>query len=375
MLCLSALALSILFITFSTSSHAAVNNSTKPASTVIASSSESPACAGYTIRNDAGQYASFMNNNPTIANGTLYNEWWYFQVESGNIQFFTTIGYANPQYLGNSYGIGYIFSGISINGVKNSTINTNCTNYYDFASQCSVSSKTLNTNIGGAASVVGINKDTIQVVGTDKNLGVSFNLTFTRNISPAPLHLVQLGPFSSDFMYHQAFMASATVVGTITVNGVTRLMNGLGYHDHQWGSPLVLNWQPWTAIYTKDFALVSVTSDFAMSGNAYMDFFVNGAWHQLGNPTVTIIKIATDTTWGFQYPSLLKLSAASDGYSVNLTLKKAGKYWMTDAGAYGVVTPIMKSCNFEADGCIQQNGKTIKSIDQMASIEWLYTIF
>ncbi len=341
---------------------------------------------GYAISDDASKYSQFMDENPILGDGSLYNEWWYYETKDpdAGIEFFTTIGITNPEnlaagLLGGSPGCGFVFSGISVNGILDDTININETNIYAIE-ECTASETTLSVNIASIAFMEGIDEDMIHVWGEDEYMSTSFDLIYFRNLAPAPEHTVRVGPLPGDLMQHQAFMASAHVLGTITYNNITYEIDGLGYHDHQWGSPLLFNWQPWVSVYSDSFALVMIDSNYAVGSNAYLAAFIDGGWVDFGNPCTTVVENTVEPLFGYEYPIKLTTSANNGAYRVSVTISRDGSGWVADAGGEGILMPVVKSMNYAVTGTIKKwswfgfKWNTIKTISSpCSSFEWVVT--
>ena len=92
--------------------------------------------------------------------------------------------------------------------------------------------------------------------------GVRFDLTFRTAVQPWQPGFGRSTFGQRDFFAWIVPAPRADVTGTITLDGVTREVRGLGYHDHNWGQgfmPRIVRRWYWGRIYAEDFSLVYAT--------------------------------------------------------------------------------------------------------------------
>lgn len=88
---------------------------------------------------------------------------------------------------------------------------------------------------------------------------LAFDLTFTAEVPPWMPGRGQTSYNDREFFAWVVGAPRASVVGTVTVDGVTTQVTGRGYHDHNWGvgdmKRIIAKWY-WGRLYTEDFSLV-----------------------------------------------------------------------------------------------------------------------
>ena len=235
---------------------------------------------------------------------SAYTEWWYFNVvdTTQNLQAVLVYYIANPDQLGTGGSAANMVAIVYTPGAV--TPEADPYPVTSFHASYSAANVTLG---GNSIHVAGAN--TYVLTGASLDGAVSWNLTFTRQATSFQgFNAAELGAAPWEKMSWLVYMPRAAVSGQLTANGVTYIVNGSGYHDHNWGEWLpkdvLWNWAQysqsgfWFDIYdfineSNGLAQVSVNgTTFAFSKSQYQ--LVNSQWiydpqHHLSYPTQTTV--------------------------------------------------------------------------------------
>ncbi|MEX2681635.1 MAG: hypothetical protein Q6373_008545, partial [Candidatus Sigynarchaeota archaeon] len=251
-----------------------------------------------------------MKRNPLIIK-ELYQEWWFFEVldAAHDLKFMANCSINNPENLDSPLPRGCdIASAIIVGEVTKSTSKED-----SFMKQFEASDKSLDVNLESKIFFKAIDATRIRFWGTDPGTGVVADLTFSMNLPPWKERKTRVGGRFLDVMWYLPAMPSAYVNGTIRFEGKEyRVENGLGYHDHFWGSPTQFRWSPWVTVNNADFEIISVViptkHDFA---GGCID---KKTWIELGRPIFEPISWKQDTATCFNYPNEFTLKSQTQRF-------------------------------------------------------------
>lgn len=193
---------------------------------------------GPVTKADDGYHFQSWKGSPYNA---AYNEWWYFNLydEKHDIQAIFTYQVADPLNL-TGFGISDI-TAVVYHG-KDIVAESDLYPLSSFKASASAANVTLGPN---TVSTAGPN--TYFVTGSSQDGRLSWNLIYDRVTSSwfAGDHL-DVGPPSWEQMSWLVYMPRANVLGSLTIDGHTYVLNTSGYHDHNWGqwdfASVVWNW-------------------------------------------------------------------------------------------------------------------------------------
>jgi hypothetical protein len=299
----------------------------------------------------------------------MYQEWWFFEFrdDENDIQFFSNCSINNPANVSGGFPCCCDF--ISAVIVKDKPIMTS--KQTDCMDKFECSTKILDVNLGDRIFITSLDKDRIRFRGFDPTMNVSFDLVYSKNLPSWNLQHLKMGNRPViDRMWYLPIMVSATVTGTITIEGKEYRVNQCtGYHDQWFGSPTQFRWSPWVNVNCKDFEIVS---NNVSKTNGFSGLCIGDKWVSLGTPKLTILKEGIEKNLkNFKYPSMFSIVAKNKDYIVKMTLDEAGSHAFFDAGMESYVCHLVWSWNYRASGIIMERKNTdwivIKSFNDVKS--------
>lgn len=287
------LAVSIVFVLFSFSGHAA-----EP-----------------TLKDDAYHY---MHSG---IDDKLYNEWWYFNGVSNDTQFFISYMLSDPENITGMRRIqatAVVFAdGMPpLLGIHSSR---------GFGGDRS--NPTVDIDQNGFSA---INESAYRIYGSARDIisgaPIAWDLIYTAAIGPWSPTSVQMhvGHIKGDWMKWLVYMPSAAVNGKIILGNQTMNINAVGYHDHNWGkwafNDVLWNWAQVSA--PEDGFSLTLGDVLGEQRNTILGAKHAGETIKFSNSQVKLgyENFALDNFTSRMYPTKYKISADNGDYKLNLTI-------------------------------------------------------
>jgi len=284
--------------------------------------------------------------------GRIYQEWWFFEFldDKNDIQFFSNCSINNPGGISGGFPRGCDFvAAVIVKGKPTMTSKQS-----DYMGNFKCSTEMLDVNMGDRIFITSPGGDRIRFRGSDPAMNVSFDLVYSKNLPSWNLQPLSMGNRPViDRMWYLPIMVSATVTGTIMLDGNEyRVDRCTGYHDHWYGSPTQFRWSPWVNVNCKDFEIVSNT---VSKRNGFSGICIGSNWLSLGTPKLTIEKKSTEKTLeNFVYPSKFSIVARKKDHEVEMELVEAGTHAGFDVGMGEYKCRLIWSWNYRASGTIKE---------------------
>jgi hypothetical protein len=249
-----------------------------------------------------------------------YTEWWYFNVydSSNNVQAIFSYLINNPS--GQSGGVFPV--GISEMAVVAYTSAGIVSEEDAYAAHAfSAAYGKANAQVG-SNSVTVLNSDTYQIAGATRDGRIAWDLTYQR---AAPSWLAgqrfNVASESWELMSWLLYMPSASVSGTLAVDGVSYSISAPGYHDHNWGE-WDLTGVPWNWAQYSQPGLTFDLGDFPNKPGGVASIEVDGQRYvfQSGQYTLTHTIWAYDPVHNLYYPTQSVFQANNGTAALALTM-------------------------------------------------------
>jgi len=313
-------------------------------------------------------------------NKGLFIEMWYFECydEKEDVEFAIMYCINNPgnHWFGKLLGLGKSADTMvcAAFGEKRRSLNDHFFKTFDARDD------TLKVSMGDSVFLEAIDDETIKISGDIDDISCKFDLKFTRALPELDAIKTAISKRKADNFWFHANMPRATVTGSLTIDGETRTVDCIGYHDHDWGSPTKVAWSPWSVVTDENFALVTYTSDRKF-GHVFL--LLDGTWTEMPMPSVTILDHVDCSFAGkrndiIQYhrPVKMALVAEKDNIRVEYVMEeRPNKYFLFDFGwewkKKVVHAPATVSVNYVTSGKIFKNGAVIKEFSGLnTSFQW-----
>jgi hypothetical protein len=276
-----------------------------------------PSIVSATLSDD-GYHFSEYEESPNVSD---YGEWWYFNFVQEDIQAVIQYSLWDPAHTAEiSYGL--IYLSISYEGETLDVFFPIPWNYI------TTSENSANLVMGPNTITVSDESYTLQgyVEGLLGNT-VSWDLQYIQTAQSLEVATINMSPDPNEEMNWYLQMPSATVLGVLTVNGNTILIDATGYHDHNWGTWKLHNGL-WNWFQTSNQDLAVVGYDFYSLGCGSITVLLNGEKITFEEGTYQIVNY----DWEFNpealqlYPTKTQVLAESRGYLLilNIAVQKTG---------------------------------------------------
>jgi hypothetical protein len=174
----------------------------------------------------------------------------------------------------------------------------------------------------GSNGVSVIDPDTYQISGVTADGRIVWNLTYRRTApSWYATQRFNVASESWELMSWLLYMPSASVSGTLTVDGTTYNVSASGYHDHNWGE-WDLTGVPWNWAQYSQTGLTFDLGDFPDKPGGIAGIEVNGQRYlfQSGQYTLTHTAWAYDPVYNLYYPSQSVFQADNGTAQLTVTM-------------------------------------------------------
>jgi hypothetical protein len=249
-----------------------------------------------------------------------YTEWWYFNVydSTNNVKAIFTYFITNPAGLtGGLYPVG-ISEMSAVAYTANSVVTE--TDIYPVAA-FSAAYNRADVRIGKNTVTV-IDPEAYEISGASRDGRMVWKLNY-RRAAPSwyAANRISVAPESWELMSWLLYMPSASVSGTLTVDGIVYNVSAPGYHDHNWGE-WDLTGVPWNWAQYSQPGLTFDLGDFPNKPGGIASVEWNGQRYvfQSGQYTLTHTVWAFDAAHGVYYPTQSVFQADNGTAQVNLNM-------------------------------------------------------
>jgi len=267
-----------------------------------------------TLKDDAYHYF------PNGINDEIFAEWWYFNGVSDDVQFLFSYFLIDPD---NASGM----RKIQVLAVVLEDLPLIC--LYN-GEEFTASHDRPYVAIDGR-EMFALDNTTYQVMGScpDTMTGspIVWNLTYESLAAPSfgmpvPIHV---GHINGSWMQWLSYMPSAKVTGTIRFGNISRDVDAIGYHDHNWGRWLFNDPQwNWAQVSTPEDEFSLTLGDVIGSErNTNISVKYEGEsiiFGQEGQAVINYDEFAFDQTTASVYPTTYKVSAENGKYGLKMRI-------------------------------------------------------
>jgi hypothetical protein len=309
---------------------------------------------------------------PKVTSG-LYTENWYFEFRSDELTFYTSFEVNNPAEVPGMPLPPLAFSYASII-IDNEIVvdESGHTTPYEL-SEFSASPDKLDVQIANN-HVEALSMDVIVTTGTDRDAGITWDLTFTRveGVSQTFIHNTQVGIYQTDLMNWFSMMPVAHVTGTVSWNGQTWIVDSYeGYHDHNWGDTATFTLNPWSKFFASDSENSLFVSGIIVPDPATFDIidkfffvYVNGQSEKMRVTTIEYLGFDVDPVTGMMYVSTFHVVLENEGYLIDYVGDDGDNPFFGTVEPYaGYMLFFQNALSYRADGILySRQGANVNSL-------------
>lgn len=230
-----------------------------------------------------------------------------------------------------------------------------------------------NMNFGNKFHVLSIAGGGTRIHGSESDIGMAFDLSFTPLIACDTWFNVHVGPREGDMMAYRPAIASARVDGWMTIDGKERTFHGAaGYHDQDNGTISSLQYKPWIMCHdgaSKTFFTVFCTPGKDPVGICHLD----GRWDTTSQVSVTGASV--NDHGGASFPNSCRVSAGFKDSAFDVQVNVGPSPVIIDIGFGDYACPVVRTVDSSFTMSVTTGGSTRTVPGAPGEFDWWDTMY